>query len=232
MDPNSQSWVRDDVTSPCIDAGNPGCPIGDEPTPNGNRRNMGAYGGTIDASKSPAYWRSIADITNDWVVDFNDLKVFVDYWLQAGECIPSDFDRSRFVDFNDFAIFGGQWRQKGPGPAITYDIGGCIPVDFPLSAAAESEPTRFTVTVEGQYILFEDMMRANCCPEGLDVQMTVEADLITIYEIEHTPMPCPCMCDFPITATFGPFEPGTYIFEVYQDGSFIGSTTVTIEDGR
>ncbi len=232
-DPNSQSWGKDDVTSPCIDAGNPGCPVGDEPESNGNRRNMGAYGGTAEASKSPPYWRSIADMTNDWIVDSSDLKVFVDYWLRTGECIPGDFDRNQFVDSNDFAIFGGQWRQIGPGPGIAYDIGGCIPVDFPSSEVVEVEPTRFTVTVEGQYILFEDMMQANCCPEELDVQMTVEDDLITIYEIERffTRVPCPCICDYPITATLGPFEPGVYILEVYQDAGFIGTTTVTIGPG-
>jgi hypothetical protein len=230
-DENSESWVKDDDTSPCIDAGNPGCPEANEPLPNGNRINMGAYGGTIEASKSPEYWRSIADLTNDWIVDSNDLKIFADYWLQKGECIPSDFDRSRSVDFNDFAIFGGQWRWKGPGPTTSYDIGGCIPVDFAFSASVEPDPTRFTVTVEGRYILFEDLMRANCCPEELDVEMTLEADLITIYEIERffTRIPCPCICDYPITATFGPFEPGVYTLEVYEDDWFIGSTTVTIE---
>lgn len=51
-DPNSQSWVVDDVTSPCIDAGDPNSPVGDEPQPNGGRINMGAYGGTAEASKS------------------------------------------------------------------------------------------------------------------------------------------------------------------------------------
>jgi len=233
-DPNSESWVKDDVTSPCIDSGNPGCPVGDEPDPNGNRKNMGAYGGTAEASKSPGNGRSIADLTNDWIVDSNDLKVFVDYWLQMGECLPGDFDRSQFVDFNDFAILGGQWSQKGPGPGISYNIGGCIPVDFPSSTAEEPNETRFTVTVVGSNIHFEDMMRANCCPEELDVQMTLEDNLITIYEIERffTRVPCPCICDFPITATFGPFEPGTYIFAVYQNNSFIGSTTVTIENGQ
>ena len=232
-DPNSESWIRDDVTSPCIDAGNPGCPEANEPIPNGNRRNMGAYGGTAEASKSPAYWRSIADMTNDWIVDSDDLKVYADYWLQTGECIPSDFDRSRSADFNDFAIFGGQWRQTGPGPGITYDMGSCIPVYFASSTSGEFEPTRFTVTVEGQYVLFEDMMRANCCPEELDVQMTLEADLITIYEIERffTQVPCPCLCDFPITATLGPFEPGTYTLDVYEDETFIGTTNVTIAPG-
>ncbi len=49
---NSGSWVLDDVTSPCIDAGDPNSPIGDEPEPNGGRINMGAYGGTSQASKS------------------------------------------------------------------------------------------------------------------------------------------------------------------------------------
>ena len=52
-DANSQSWVIDDVTSPCIDTGDPNSPVGDEPFPNGGRINMGAYGGTAEASKSP-----------------------------------------------------------------------------------------------------------------------------------------------------------------------------------
>lgn len=51
-DPNSQSWIQDDVTSACIDAGDPNSPIGHEPFPNGGIINMGAYGGTVEASKS------------------------------------------------------------------------------------------------------------------------------------------------------------------------------------
>ena len=46
-----ESWVIDDVTSSC-DAGDPNSPVGDEPEPNGGRVNMGAYGGTAEASKS------------------------------------------------------------------------------------------------------------------------------------------------------------------------------------
>jgi hypothetical protein len=52
-DPNSQSWVFDDVTSPCIDAGDPLSPVMYEPHPRGCIINMGAYGGTEEASKSP-----------------------------------------------------------------------------------------------------------------------------------------------------------------------------------
>ncbi len=51
-DPDSQTWVIDDVTSSCVDAGDPNSPVGDEPQPNGGRINLGAYGGTAEASKS------------------------------------------------------------------------------------------------------------------------------------------------------------------------------------
>jgi len=52
----SESWVVDDVTSPCIDAGDPNSLVGDEPEPNGGRVNMGVYGGTAEASKSGSVW--------------------------------------------------------------------------------------------------------------------------------------------------------------------------------
>ena len=52
-EPNTETWVIDDLTSPCIDAGQPGTSIGQEPAPNGGIINMGAYGGTDQASKSP-----------------------------------------------------------------------------------------------------------------------------------------------------------------------------------
>ena len=42
----------DDVTSPCIDADDPNSHVAFEPFPNGGRINLGAYGGTPEASKS------------------------------------------------------------------------------------------------------------------------------------------------------------------------------------
>jgi hypothetical protein len=106
-DPNTSGWVTDANTSVCIDAGNPGCSLGSEwSAANNVRINMGAYGGTATASKSPGDWRSIGDLTNDWAVDFNDLAVFVDYWLESGDCVPSDLDRDGSVDFADFDILG------------------------------------------------------------------------------------------------------------------------------
>jgi len=52
-DPATRSWVNDNVTSLCIDAGDPSSDVADEPQPNGQRIDMGAYGGTDQASKSP-----------------------------------------------------------------------------------------------------------------------------------------------------------------------------------
>ena len=51
-DAKSQSWIRDKVTSPCVDAGDKSTPINLEPSPNGGVVNIGAYGGTEEASKS------------------------------------------------------------------------------------------------------------------------------------------------------------------------------------
>ncbi len=89
-DPAAGSWVTDDVTSPCIDAGDPNSPIGEEPFPNGGRVNMGAYGGTGEASKSyfdgPVCTTIIAgDINGDCRVDFADLQILVSHWLEKGE---------------------------------------------------------------------------------------------------------------------------------------------------
>ena len=86
-EPPSQSWVQDDVTSPCIDAGNTNSPIGDEPFPNGGVINMGAYGGTAEASKSyfgePVCETIVAgDINGDCIVNFKDLAFMAFHWLE------------------------------------------------------------------------------------------------------------------------------------------------------
>jgi predicted outer membrane repeat protein len=86
-DVGSQSWVQDDVASLCIDAGNTNSPIGSEPFPNGGRINMGAYGSTIQASKSyfgsPVCETVVAgDINGDCIVNFKDLAFMAFHWLE------------------------------------------------------------------------------------------------------------------------------------------------------
>jgi len=60
-DPISENWVIDMATSPCIDAGEPTSPLGFEPFPNGGIINMGAFGGTVEASMSSLSLGSITD---------------------------------------------------------------------------------------------------------------------------------------------------------------------------
>jgi hypothetical protein len=86
-EPNSQSWIQDNVTSPCIDAGNIHSPIGQEPFPNGGIINMGAFGGTTQASKSylgePICEIVVAgDINGDCKVNFLDFRLMALHWLR------------------------------------------------------------------------------------------------------------------------------------------------------
>lgn len=86
-DANEELWAKDDVTSLCIDAGNPARPIGLEPFPNGGIINMGAYGGTIEASKSyfgkpPCETVVAGDINGDCIVNFVDFAFTALHWLE------------------------------------------------------------------------------------------------------------------------------------------------------
>jgi len=229
-DPNQNVWVHDANTSLCIDAGYHVFECRYELWPHGKRVNMGVYGNTSQASMSLSSVGNIADLNNSGFVNWKDLRLLVNKWLRQEVLLAEDLNRNGIVNFIDFAIFAAEFPGTSAAePSITYQIDDCDLEAFELSASEQSGQTRFTVTVEGSYIHFEDMMVANCCPDELGLEMTVEDDLITIYETEYTPAGCWCICDYPVTATLGPFEPGTYTLQVYEDhGGFIGSTTVTI----
>jgi len=116
------NWTWDNVTSRCVDAGNPGSVLGDEPNsiprdPNNLygknlRVNMGVYGATSQASIPPHNWTLLADITNNGIVDNNDLKDFQQFWLDSGSKIPADLSRNHVVNFTDFAIFAYDWLSR------------------------------------------------------------------------------------------------------------------------
>jgi hypothetical protein len=87
-DANEGRWTIDDVTSLCIDAGDPMAPIMHEPFPNGGIINMGAYGGTAEASKSyfgePVCETIVAgDVNGDCIVDFKDFFFIALHWLES-----------------------------------------------------------------------------------------------------------------------------------------------------
>lgn len=47
-------WTNDAINSPAIDVGDPASPYGNETSPNGARVNLGRYGNTPEASKTPS----------------------------------------------------------------------------------------------------------------------------------------------------------------------------------
>jgi hypothetical protein len=90
-DPGAKVWVQDAVTSPCIDAGDPadGGWI-NELWPNGRRIDIGAYGGTPEASMSDNTIGMAADLNFDNAIDVADLC-----WLpRPGRSIRSCWRRT------------------------------------------------------------------------------------------------------------------------------------------
>ncbi|MGB2808839.1 MAG: GLUG motif-containing protein [Sedimentisphaerales bacterium] len=118
-DPNSQSWVQDDVNSPCIDAGEPNSDWTAEFWPHGERINMGAYGGTPEASMSLSDAGNIADLNFDRLLCSRDVKLLTDKWLYEAILLPEDLSRDGIVSFIDFAIFAHNFelpaRHPNPG---------------------------------------------------------------------------------------------------------------------
>jgi len=103
-DPNNHSWVSDSNTSLCIDVGDPNSDWSDEAWPNGKRINMGAYGGTNQASMNG----NPADFNIDRSVNFADFVEFSDKWSAEQSCIY-DLLTDGMVDFADLRIFAENW---------------------------------------------------------------------------------------------------------------------------
>ena len=177
--------------------------------------------------------RPSADIDITYRVDFLDYALLAEAWMSEpnddnwdASCDISE-PKDNIIDGRDLGMLGGNWLESMPG--VTYEIEQC---DMLGRASRVLEELRFTIWVEGDYIYFEDMMVANCCPDELAIEMSLNGNVITIWETEHLTIACLCICDWPVMARFGPFEAGVYTVEVYEDyGGFIGSTTVEIGGG-
>jgi len=114
-------WTFDRVTSRCIDAGNPGSPLADEPLtipddPNNDwgcnlRIDMGAYGGTAEASIPPYDWAILADLNNDGAVDWLDFVCTGSDWLKTAPNQPCDLNRNGDVNPADLDLFADDWLK-------------------------------------------------------------------------------------------------------------------------
>jgi hypothetical protein len=77
--PSTNEWILDEVTSPCVDAGQPWVEPSEERMPNGGRLNIGAFGGTYYASMSQ--WPLAGDVNRDGVVNMTDFALVAESWL-------------------------------------------------------------------------------------------------------------------------------------------------------
>lgn len=107
-EPNDDYWVQGDYRigylSACRDAGIPdiNAPVVDI---DGNPR---PHFASFDIG---AYEIQIYDLTATGTVNFTDIALLADFWLDEGESLPADLNANGRVDFQDFALLSGDWRK-------------------------------------------------------------------------------------------------------------------------
>ena len=108
-DTNSNAWVIDSNHSPCIDTGDPASDWALEIWPNAQRINIGAFGGTAQASKSTPTGGNIADIDSSGSVDETDLWLLREKWLSTEDSLRENLNGDGIVNLRDFAILLDNW---------------------------------------------------------------------------------------------------------------------------
>lgn len=119
---DTKEWTRDNVTSRCIDAGNPGMPLDDEPRTldvdpllrfgKNIRIDMGAYGGTAEAGIPPHSWSLLADLTNNGMVTLEDYAAQTADWLKCENHQAGDLNRDGIVDISDVVVLAKDWLRQ------------------------------------------------------------------------------------------------------------------------
>jgi hypothetical protein len=122
--PATTTWIKDVADSPCIDAGT--SYVVDDPNymysgvidyrselwPHGKKINIGGYGGTPEASMSSVTDGLRADLSNDGVVDYNDVAMMAEEWLATDVPVAGDINRDGVVNFFDYPELMEAWLQE------------------------------------------------------------------------------------------------------------------------
>jgi len=99
-------------TSPCVNAGDPFADYSLEPAPNGDRVNIGAYGGTRGATSSDILRPVPSDADADLEVNLVDFAILANNWGLEGTSIKNkkaDSDNNNIVDGRDLSILHKFW---------------------------------------------------------------------------------------------------------------------------
>jgi hypothetical protein len=108
-DNSLQSWVTDAMTSPAVDAGDPSSNFSDEPSPNGSRINMGAYGNTVEASKSGSIVAG----------SIFELSAFTFDFVAYDEYVPNPPDQTLSIRNIGSGILEWQITESSPWLTVT-----------------------------------------------------------------------------------------------------------------
>jgi hypothetical protein len=114
--------MADAAYSPCIDAGDPNTTWGCELWPHGKLVNMGAYGGTTQASLSESDEGDIRDINNDNMVTLSDVSLLVDKWNSNIAPLKEDLNLDGKVNAKDLPFLNGNWQSDSNNIVPQFDI--------------------------------------------------------------------------------------------------------------
>ncbi len=123
-DTSTGNWVLDSATSPGIDRGDPLSRCGDEPPPNGDRINIGAYGNTPLASKSPNQ-----DLDDDCLPDWWEVYYF---GTITGVTPQADPDGDGMTNSAEFTAGTDPRNPKSRFTVTAVSVeSGCCSLSFP-----------------------------------------------------------------------------------------------------
>ncbi|MBW8040444.1 MAG: hypothetical protein FVQ85_10630 [Planctomycetes bacterium] len=179
-DPKDQKWVIDDVTSFCVDAGDPGDASGDEPYPNGDIINQGVYGGTEHASKSPyqvIYCTAEipGDLDGDCKVDFNDFVIIASDWLEGQ--IQEEFNSGATMDVRSGDMSGNIFvfhaYRSGDYNIYGYDLSTYT--EFPIGKPGRQDYP----AIDNNIVVWYDWRNGNSAIYGYDLSTGKEFAICT-----------------------------------------------------
>ena len=186
--------------------------------------------------KGRAFWHMMAriaermacegDFDNDTDVDGSNLAVFAADFGRT-DCLPEnpcqgDFDGDNDVDGSDLAVFAADFgRTDCPVyPRIEeYSNSGCLPGSAIDSSGDQypdwcDDPDEIEIFVEGYVIhVTHRNVIYNCCTDDIEVSMSVEGNLLRLWEKEILTHPCYCLCCYDLKTSIVGFLPGVYALE-------------------
>ena len=151
-DPTTQDYVLDAETSPLIDSADPALPWAAEGEPNGSRANIGIYGGTPAASRSPTNGSFVLLTLNQGGTASGTQRL---RWIARGAVT----NPSHRVNVQLSTNSGASWQNIG----VSTGLVGFHEWDDQLASA---HACRWRVQSQSQYV--DDRVRKGWCECPLD----------------------------------------------------------------